>query len=274
MQVILSKKDFVILIKYFIKNKAIFLFTASITEAIYKDKIKIKDEESADLLVELHILLDSFNSEVIELVDLGRRNNYIFIKIPFITIDLTRDIDVISYHNRLEMKTTFFKISFDYYSLERLRHQLNACNFHQLNDTGILKPREFYYFDVKNEFKVEIKKMTVLGFDENIDYCLLVNNIIENGFVLYYDYLNLKLYKIMLKKTINNRIESKGITVFPSSRYPLPLIRPLNLSLSTFTRFVKMMLDNNYTPAYGYMIKYVRDVALNLKLKKLAEVLI
>jgi len=270
---ILSKKNFVILIKHFIKNKAIFLFTASITEAIYKDKIKIKDDESADLLVELHILLDSFNREVIELIDLGRRNNYVFIKIPFITIDLTRDIDVISYHNHLEMKTTFFRVSFDYYSLERLRRQLNVCNLHKLNDTDILKPREFYYFDIKNGFKVRINKMTVLGFNEDIDYCLLVNNIIENGFVLYYDYLNLKLYK-MFKKTINNRVESKGVTVFPSNRYPLPLIRPLNLSLSTFTRFVKMMLDNNYTPVYGYMIKYIRDVALNLKLKKLAGVLI
>jgi hypothetical protein len=270
---ILSKKDFVTLIKYFIKNKAIFIFTASITEAIYEDKIKIKDDESADLLVELHILLDSFNREVIELIDLGRRNNYIFIKIPFITIDLTRDIDVVSYHNCLEMKTTFFKMSFDYYSLGRLRHQLNVCNLRQLNNINILKPREFYYFDVKNEFKVEIKKMTVLGFNEDIDYCLLVNNIIENGFILYYDYLNLKLYKI-LKKAINNRVESKCVTVFPLNRYPLPLIRPLNFSLSTFIRFVKMVLDNNYTPAYGYMIKYVRDVALNLKLKKLAGVLI
>jgi hypothetical protein len=272
---ILSKKDFVILIKYFIKNKAIFLFTASITEAIYKDKIKIKDDESADLLVELHTLLDSFNREAIELIDLGRRNNFIFIKIPFITIDLTRDIDVIiSYYNRLEMKTTFFKMSFDYYSLERLRHQLKVCNLHQLNDTDILKPREFYYFDVKNEFKVEIKKITVLGFDENIDYCLLVNNIIENGFALYYDYLNLKLYKIMLEKTINNGVKSEGVTVFPLGRYPSPLTRPFNFSLSTFIRFAKMMLDDNYTPAYGYMIKYVRKVALNLKLKKLAEVLI
>ena len=125
---------------------------------------------------------------------IDRRNNYIFIKIPFITIDLTRDIDVISYHNRLEMKTTFFRVSFDYYSLERLRRQLNVCNLHKLNDTDILKPREFYYFDMKNGFKVEINKMTVLGFNEDIDYCLLVNNIIENGFVLYYGTWQLKVY--------------------------------------------------------------------------------
>jgi len=246
---ILTKKDFVNLIKYFIKNKAIFLFTANITKAICEDKIKVKDSETIDLLYELHILLNSFNREVIELIDLGKKNNYVFIKIPSITIDLTYDIDVISIFNRLEIRTKFFKLSFDHYSLERLRYQLkNLCNFYQLSDISILKPRDFYYFDVKNEFKVEIKKMEVIGLSEIIDYCLLVNNIIENGFISYYDYVNLKTYKTILKKAINGDVESKGVPVFPLGRYPLPLIRPFNLSLLTLTRFVKMMLGQQLKP--------------------------
>jgi hypothetical protein len=104
-----SRKDFIKLMKYFIKNKSIFLFASSVIKGISNDEIVFKDEETKDILNELCILLNTFNREITQLIDIGKKNNWLFIKIPVIPIDLTHDIDVISYDSYpMNIKFRFF----------------------------------------------------------------------------------------------------------------------------------------------------------------------
>jgi hypothetical protein len=85
-----SKKDFIKLLKYFIRNKFIFLFTSSIAKAISNDEVIFKDKELEDILNELCILLNTFSYELVELINIGKRNNYLFIKIPAMPVDLSK----------------------------------------------------------------------------------------------------------------------------------------------------------------------------------------
>jgi len=273
---IYSKKDFIKLIKYFIKNKTIFVFVTSLAKAVYEGKAKFESEELIEVFNELCLLLNSFSSELMNLVDLGREKSYVFIKIPLIPADLTRDIDAISHYECLNEKTPYFNISFDFYTIKRLKSQLRNCNFSL--QKRVLKNRDYLFFIIGDDLKVRVKRIPVWGFDEVIDYCMLVNNITSNGFILYYDYLNLASYKNVLMKRhfiglkdLNSYVSLNK--TFPSARYPLPLLKPLNLSLTTFTRLAKSTINVNYTPIYGDMIAYIRNVALKLKLRKLASAL-
>jgi hypothetical protein len=270
-----SKKNFIKLVKYFIKNKAIFLFTASIVKAFSNDEIVFKDKELEDILNELCTLLNTFSYEITELINISKRNNYLFIKIPAISVDLTHDIDVISHNDRpMNIKSHFFGLFPDVYSLNRLQHQLDLCSITQLKGNRILQTRKLFYLVIKNGFKVEIKTITVQGLNELIDYCLFLNNIAENGFILYYDYLNLRQYINNLKNPVIKKLSNHYLARFPllSKTYPSLLFRSINFS--ALFRFLKMTINTNYTPAYGDMIEYVRGVASDLGLKKLAGVLL
>jgi hypothetical protein len=272
---IYSKRDFVKLLRYFIKNKSIFLFTFSIAKAIDNDEVIFKDEELKDVLNELCILLNMFSYELAELINIGKKNNYLFIKIPAIPVDLTRDLDVVICEgNSTNIKSRFFNVFFDVYLPDRFQRQLKICNISWSQRNHILRTREFLYLVVKDNFRTEIKRVSVRGLNEFIDYYLLVNNILGNGFVLYYDYLNLRGYTNMLRNLVAERPLKYYSTKFsfPSKIYPSLLLRSINLS--NLSKFLKMIIDTNYTPVYGNMIEYVRRVALDLGLKKLAGVLL
>jgi hypothetical protein len=269
-----SRKDFIKLIKYFIKNKSIFLFTFSVAKAISNDEIVFKDKELEDILNELRILLNTFSYEINELINIGKKNNYLFIKIPAIPVDLTHDIDVVLYDGcTLNIRSQYFSIFFDVYSLNSLQHKLDICNNPQLKRSYIPQTRELPYLVIKDDFRVEVKKVTVQGLNELIDYYLLISNIVENGFILYYDYLNLRQYMNILKNSVVEKSLNHYFArfSFPSKVYPSLLLRSINLS--TLIRFVKMIISTDYTPAYGNMIEYVRRVASDLGLKKLASLL-
>jgi hypothetical protein len=270
-----SKRDFVKLLKYFIKNKSIFLFTFSIAKAIDNDEVIFKDKELEDILNELCILLNMFSYELVELINIGKKNNYLFIKIPAIPVDLTRDIDVVTCEgNSTNIKSRFFDIFFDAYLLDRLQRQLKICNIPWSQGNHILRAREFLYLVIKDDFRTEIKRVPVRGLNEFIDYCLLVNNILGNGFVLYYDYLNLRRYTSMLRNlTAEKSLKYYSTELsFPSKIYPSLLLKSINLS--NLFKFLKMIIDTDYTPVYGNMIEYVKRVALDLGLKKLAGALL
>jgi hypothetical protein len=266
-----SRKDFIKLMKYCIKNKFIFLFISSVTKAISNDEIVFKDEQTKDILNELCILLNTFNHEITQLIDTAKKSKCLFIKIPAIPLDLTRDIDVVSYDSSLmNIRSRFFNIYFDVYSLSRVKKQLNLCNVSHLKESRMLQTRELLYLAIKDGFKVETKKVTVQGLNELIDYGLILNNIVENGFILYYDYLNLRRYMNILRDCVVAKRLNCYFTKFssPIKIYPSLLLGSINLS--ALTRFIKMILDTNYTPVYGNMIEYVRKVASDLGLKKLA----
>jgi hypothetical protein len=271
-----SKKDFIKLLKYFIRNKSIFLFTSSIAKAISNDEIMFEDKELKDILNELCILLNMFSSEITKLINIGKKNNYLFIKVPVIPVDLTRDVDVIPHNSHpTDIKSQFFNIFFDVYSFNGLQHQyqLDLHNISQLKGSHILRTRELLYPVIKDgDFKVEIRKVSVQGLNEHIDYYLFIKNIAENGFILYYDYLNLRQYKNILKSLVMEKLLDYYLIRFPLSKsYPSLLLR--SVSSSTLFRFLKMITNTDYTPVYGNMIGYVRKVASDLGLKKLVDAL-
>jgi len=169
----------------------------------------------------------------------------------------------------MNVKSRFFNIFLDVYSFSRLQKQLNLCNISHLKESCIPQTRELLYLAIKDGFKVEIKKATVQGLNELIDYCLFVNNIAEKGFILYYDYLNLRRYMNILRDSVVAKRLNYYSTKFPPpiKIYPSLLLRSINLS--TLFRFLKMIIDTNYTPVYGNMTEYVRKVASDLGLKKL-----
>jgi hypothetical protein len=244
-------------------------------KAIKNNEVIFIDKELEDILNELCILLNMFSYELVELINLGKKNNYLFIKIPAIPVDLTRDLDVVTCEgSSANIKSRFFNIFFDAYLPDRLKRQLKICNTSWSQGNYIQHAREFLYLVVKDGFRTEIKRVSVRGLNEFIDYYLLINNILKNGFVLFYDYLNLSRYTSLLRNLVGEKSLKYYSIKFsiPSKIYPSLLSKSINLS--NLLKFLKIIIDTNYTPVYGNMIEYVRRVALDLGLKKLAGALL
>jgi len=253
------------------------VFAFDLSRQINKAHINIS-YDVREVLKELSILVNAFSFEIVKVIEKALNNGLIIIKVPSIITDLTRDVDALpSNKNSISLevvKSPTFGIILDIYSWKGILNQSCFCA-NRLREIFEQKPvlceREVKVLKINSDFEVEIDKIKVSGLNPFIDFCIIVGNIINNDFLTYYDILNFVSYIRVLRNEDISKVFERHIKAIPIFPYPKPLY--MKPSKPYLIRLVKYITDNNYTPAYGDMISFVRKAASKLKLSKLLEVL-
>ncbi|MEM4000956.1 MAG: hypothetical protein QXW86_09420 [Saccharolobus sp.] len=206
---------------------------------------------------------------------MANEHGYYIFKIPFIPLDFTLDLDVIKLENKHPQKLLFpnslFGIHVDVYSKYRL---LNQYKFKL--SKNIFRNRNLKILHVY-ESCMEIVTIKVQSINFLLDSMIIIKNIQSNGFMTYYDYLNM----ISLHMYITNkkyRVNELYFQTFPAtlwrSGYPRLIFTDVrDLNAFSVIRYMKTLINKNYTPIYGNLIEHFRNIAYRLGEDFLASLL-
>jgi len=287
----ISSQELLSLVRYAIKNKFPFILTYYLVKMHNVGMLLFKDSLALDIIESLTILTSNFREEVLSLVEIVEASGGLFMKLPLIPLDLTTDLDVIfldglnRIHNihQIDKVTRVFKLKVDVYTKERLCREYKVCH---LNDDCLTRRvLKLVYFEGREP---KVDKIKVMGLDIGIDAYIMFRNVLTNGFITYYDYINLvslMRYLSGMPRFYNGlekdrpMKEQLAIMMVPNLlryKYPALILHKdisTNVMIRNLVKFIKSLIIYNYTPVYGDLIQYFRGVTNRLGKGELSRLL-
>lgn len=274
----LSTRDLLRLVRYSIRNKFPFTLTYILAKLHESNKVYFENDSAVETLNSLCKIANRFYQELTFLLSIIDRCGYRMIKIPYMPLDLTLDLDVVDLegvrHREVLLTNSSFGIRLDIYSKYSIYNQYGT----RLNN-NVSKPRYLKLIRLEGS-KAEIANIRVPSIDIITDAKLILKNILSNRFITYYDYLNITLLR---KQTAASNEEKCDTKMLPFRTIPISLLRGQypkmiiedigELSFALVLKFIKALINTSYTPVYGNLIKHFKAIAYKLGEFELASII-
>jgi len=290
MMIEISLPELLSLVRYAVRNKFPFTLTYILVKLFNVGRLSFRNDCTLTIVKSLTELANVFSQEIFSLIELVKAYNAYVIKVPLVPMDLTADLDVVVLDrtsrsqslSQIAESTPIFKLKLDVYKLDvnTMRSFCRQYRICHLSDNDFTyRTLRLVYFE---NFAPRLYEIKIPGLVADLDALITFRNILMNGFVTYYDYINLMKYIAFITSRVreSQRKEHFVVSMMPVNpyryRYPALIIHkdalvegiPGNLM-----KFLKALINSNYTPVYGDLIQRFRKIACRLGKRELCELL-